>query len=647
MKNILRIPLSFLRARVARTGCVAGLLTAALVAGPPAASGQEPAPSWRFDFGTPTSQVAAGYSKVTPESVYSQQTGHGWLPGNQPVNAVARGAGGVLEHDANLSRGATFRVDVPNDFYAVEALVGDTVPHDPMTIAVEGGALAELQPPPLGTWTTLSKTIRVEDGHIDVTLITSPRPNSDADPDALINALVIQQVSVPPDPVSWSPGRGRTLYRKATVTELTRNGWPLGTSLVVNRDLRSFDDRAIRVFVPTDRRGGVSRRLRFAGREPEIPVVEIGFGVRSVDRRVSFRRYEKRMRRRPAFMVLADEETGAFWGRVEVPGDVQGPLELRSGEPSWQIDPVALPDGLVPEPVDLYGVFPGQTSPGPGDKVATPSGDAFGFALVGEIKWCTANRNGWATALAGRALHVREGFQACPEQSCPASTDVTMEQRGLYCNMASSQAVAANCALGTCPTNDKGHDYSYLGCRRTATCYMDNVEANLLQARGEGHTVREIDVAQVVHDGLVEVVIEGIPDSTVISICGMASFPAGVDGYGEKDPVGRGGTSVAAAAAPDDCSLSTSTHEFGHNYGAIHERDNPTFVGAGCADTVMAWGPGKCNVFSIANALTLSDCSETNNLTLNFGGTLYQPGLGQVERRDCPMVDEEPLIPAP
>ena len=102
----------------------------------------------------------------------------------------------------------------------------------------------------------------------------------------------------------------------------------------------------------------------------------------------------------------------------------------------------------------------------------------------------------------------------------------------------------------------------------------------------------------------------------------------------------------SVVAAPDDCPITSSTHEFGHCFGGIHERDDPGYSGADCTSTAMESGWDKCNVFSLPNAATLSDCAETNSSTLSFGGTDYD-SLDDVERRDCPNVDEEPLIPAP
>jgi hypothetical protein len=70
---------------------------------------------------------------------------------------------------------------------------------------------------------------------------------------------------------------------------------------------------------------------------------------------------------------------------------------------------------------------------------------ALSFALVGEIRWCTDNPTSWAVSLAARALVTRSAFET--------STDVSLVQRALLCNITSSQSLAESCATSDqCPS---------------------------------------------------------------------------------------------------------------------------------------------------------------------------------------------------
>src|SRR5262249_4541931 len=75
--------------------------------------------SHRFDFGTPVSPVAAGYTQVTEATAYSAAQGYGWQPGPQPVFSLDRGVGTDVTRDFNFTTDATFAVDLINGIYQV------------------------------------------------------------------------------------------------------------------------------------------------------------------------------------------------------------------------------------------------------------------------------------------------------------------------------------------------------------------------------------------------------------------------------------------------------------------------------------------------------------------------------------------------
>ncbi len=102
----------------------------------------------KFDFGTATSPVAAGFTRVAPTTVFSvaprlrhvsalSSTGYGWVSGT--VEARDRGTGGDLNRDFNFTPLGTFAVTVANGAYDVKMTMGDaTGAHDKMGVFLEG-----------------------------------------------------------------------------------------------------------------------------------------------------------------------------------------------------------------------------------------------------------------------------------------------------------------------------------------------------------------------------------------------------------------------------------------------------------------------------------------------------------------------------
>ena len=90
----------------------------------------------RYDFGTSTSPVASGYTRVTGGNRYDASAGYGWQTGS--VYSLERG-GEPLTADFNYTTDATFAIDLPNGEYDVIVTMGETiVPHDQMGIFLEG-----------------------------------------------------------------------------------------------------------------------------------------------------------------------------------------------------------------------------------------------------------------------------------------------------------------------------------------------------------------------------------------------------------------------------------------------------------------------------------------------------------------------------
>src|SRR5690242_9623950 len=82
-----------------------------------------PSTAFAFDFGTPTSPVAPGYTQVTATTHYRAARGYGWEGGK--VTARDRGSGSALTRDFNATADATFAVKLPRGLYAVTLTMGD------------------------------------------------------------------------------------------------------------------------------------------------------------------------------------------------------------------------------------------------------------------------------------------------------------------------------------------------------------------------------------------------------------------------------------------------------------------------------------------------------------------------------------------
>lgn len=84
----------------------------------------------KFDFGTTSSPVQAGYTRVAPNTLYSASTGYGW--GKSGVDSRDRGNPGTGSGEENLERdfclmnaGNAFYVDLPDGKYRITVIVGD------------------------------------------------------------------------------------------------------------------------------------------------------------------------------------------------------------------------------------------------------------------------------------------------------------------------------------------------------------------------------------------------------------------------------------------------------------------------------------------------------------------------------------------
>ncbi|MDX1927306.1 MAG: hypothetical protein SFV81_12365 [Pirellulaceae bacterium] len=92
----------------------------------------------KFDFGTASSPLESGYTRVTHGTLFTPATGYGWSAGS--ISSYDRATGTALTRDFNYMPDGTFSVNVPNGRYEVKAILGDlgAYAHDQVGVYVEG-----------------------------------------------------------------------------------------------------------------------------------------------------------------------------------------------------------------------------------------------------------------------------------------------------------------------------------------------------------------------------------------------------------------------------------------------------------------------------------------------------------------------------
>jgi fibronectin type 3 domain-containing protein len=153
--------------------------------------------SWKFDFGTSTSPLEAGYTRVTETTKYSAALKYGWQSGTN--GSRDRATGTNLNRDLNCTKDGTFAIDLPNGRYLVEMLLGDTGPyyHDNMGVFLEG-AKVDTVSTASGQVLSRSYTVNVVDGQLTVRL----KDLGGKDPNICVEGITITSLP-PPIPSLW------------------------------------------------------------------------------------------------------------------------------------------------------------------------------------------------------------------------------------------------------------------------------------------------------------------------------------------------------------------------------------------------------------------------------------------------------------
>jgi lysophospholipase L1-like esterase len=114
----------------------------------------------KFDFGTASSPVQSGYTRVSPNTLYSPSTGYGWGKTGADSRDRGNGSGGpdnLLERDFCLvNAGNAFYVDIPNGKYRITLIVGDAIVKSGITVRADGIPIVPGMGAAAGKWSKIS-----------------------------------------------------------------------------------------------------------------------------------------------------------------------------------------------------------------------------------------------------------------------------------------------------------------------------------------------------------------------------------------------------------------------------------------------------------------------------------------------------------
>jgi len=129
----------------------------------------------RFDFGTASSPLMAGYTRITTTPVYTPALGYGWASsgeaGRNMWDYAGSGGSTALTRDCVYdSRPGVFVVDVPwSTTYTVTVYFDCNYQHDKVRIYLEGAFMEEINQP-ANVVVTRTYTVAVSDGQLTLAL---------------------------------------------------------------------------------------------------------------------------------------------------------------------------------------------------------------------------------------------------------------------------------------------------------------------------------------------------------------------------------------------------------------------------------------------------------------------------------------------
>lgn len=135
---------------------------------------------YRFDFGTTGSPLEADYTRVTNLTAYSISSGFGFSD-TSAVITRDRNTSDNIRRDfclaASTSVPITFNVDVPNGYYRVKVISGDSTAGNNTGLSLEGGVVQSLVST-AGSFAEPTYIVHVADGQLNLILSKDGRINA-------------------------------------------------------------------------------------------------------------------------------------------------------------------------------------------------------------------------------------------------------------------------------------------------------------------------------------------------------------------------------------------------------------------------------------------------------------------------------------
>jgi len=167
------------------------------------AGGTPPPPpptGYKYDFGTATSPLASGFSRVIETTAYASG-GFGWTDTSGLESRDRSALADDLKRDFVMhgSAARTFKVDLPNGSYSVNVTMGDNdFAHDNMIVKANGTTVLTGVNSAAGGFAVNTFSVTVSGGSLSLEFSDS----GGADPTWVVNTLSITSTSPPPPPAA-------------------------------------------------------------------------------------------------------------------------------------------------------------------------------------------------------------------------------------------------------------------------------------------------------------------------------------------------------------------------------------------------------------------------------------------------------------
>ncbi|MDQ0253193.1 fibronectin type 3 domain-containing protein [Evansella vedderi] len=172
----------------------------------------------KFDFGTPTSPVAEGYTKVSHTMVYDSERGYGF-----DRTAGSRDQAHNLTRDFVIAGGNSFKADVPNGHYRVAITTGAERDENVTSYSILGGEIKGGVVTAPRQYRTYQDIVEVTDGQLVIEFFDDSRINAvEIVPVIMITSLEISEVTLGLDSsvsLSWDSMDAANSYNVYRIAE--------------------------------------------------------------------------------------------------------------------------------------------------------------------------------------------------------------------------------------------------------------------------------------------------------------------------------------------------------------------------------------------------------------------------------------------